>query len=287
MNLTTEAVILSTRELVVAEQEAAQKVSSNITAGFLSLIRSQLEQKRAIAKSSIDAKSSHLVTEKNAAGLLELQFVADFQRIKNRYDKLFTSLNKTLKSRIAELDRPVFQLVEKEFQSAMRKRLYNVGASLVVGNEGARGVSVLDRGRAKGLILKMLEAIKNYLTKTQILNRQISSILLPNRTQVPREVNLPFVITEVDGAFEGQHAYRLSLPVNEKAFAFFGSLSDGVNSLDLGQTVWVPPEEEERKRIVQAFFDRLEHSGLDQRVSEQVKELFEASDWQTLKGVVQ
>jgi hypothetical protein len=282
----TGAVVHSTEILVAAEEEGSRVISHNITAGFFTLIRSQIEQKKAAARSSIDAKSAQLVGEKTAGEAMELQFIGDFNRIKNRYARLFASLNKALKLRIAEIDKDVFQLVEKEYRQAIRKRLFSMGSAVVSGSEGAQANSVLRTGQTKGQVLKFLDSVKNYLSKTQRLNLQIASILGTARAERASELCLPFLIAETDGNFEGQKTWTLKAPSGSESFGFYGELDAGINSMDMGRSEWAPPEEEHRKRVTQHFFEQLEHSGLDDRVSSRMKILFEASKWVTMKDVV-
>jgi hypothetical protein len=281
---TTGAVVQSTAVLVAAEEEGSRLVSQNISAGFFSLIRSQLEQKKASAKSSIDAKSAQLVGEKKAGETMEIQFIGDFNRIKNRYSKLFTSLNKALKLRISEIDKPVFQIVEKDYRQAMRKRLFSVGGSVVSGFEGGRANATLRSGQTKGQVLRLLDAMKNYLVKTQRLNLQIASILGVDRTEKATEVSLPFLVAEMDTSFEGQRAWTLKVPSGSEAYGFHAGLDSGVNAMDLGQTVWEAPDRELRDRVNQRFFEQIDQAGLDERVRSQMKELFDASAWTTMKG---
>lgn len=284
VNSATSAVVRSTTAIVEAEALASMQVSRNITAGFHSLIRSQIEQKKAAARSSIDAKSAQLVGEKNAGEAMDLQFQGDFNRIKNRYHRLFGSLNKALKMRVAELDKPVFQLVEKDYRQGMRKRLYAVGNTVVAGSESSTANSMLRIGQAKGQVLKFLASVQGYLARTQRLNREVSSMLSPVVAAGVTDLCLPFMVLETDGRFDGQRTWNLRAPTGAESFGFYEKFNAGINAMDHGQSRWEKPEAEHRNHVAQFFFAELERSGVSGRVADRMKTLWDASEWETMRG---
>jgi hypothetical protein len=279
-----DAVLRSTEAIVEAEAAAAAKVSRNVAAGFHFLITSQIEQKKAAAKSSMDAKSAQLLGEKTAGGAMENQFTGDFNRIKNRYYKLFGSLNKALKMRIAELDKPVFQLVDVEYRQGMRKRMYSVGNVMLAGSEGTAVNSTLRISQIKGLMIKFMESIHAYLLRTQRTNREVSDMLNPASAPGIGELCLPFMVLETDGRNHGQRVWNLVAPEDTRSFSFHEKFKAGVNAIDHGQSTWSVPEKEHRALVGQFYFAELERSGLDERVAGQMKRLWDASEWETMRG---
>ena len=177
----------------------------------------------------------------------------------------------------------MFQLVEKEYRQAMRRRLLSIGSSMISGTEGVKANSTLRIGQTKGQILRFLDSVKSYLSKTQKLSFQVASILGKERVGESREVCLPFIVAETDGNFEGQRNWLLKVPGGTEAYGFFEGLDAGIHAIDAGKSEWVPPDDEHRRRVAEHFFSRLETSGLDARVSAQIKALFDASDWTTMK----
>lgn len=285
VNSATGAVLESAAAIVAAEQEGSKAVSRNITAGFFSLIRSQVEQKKAAAKSSVDAKQAQLVVEKNACANTEAQFIADFNRIKNRYNKLFTNLNKALKQRIQEIDKPAFRMVEDDYRFSIRKRMFLVGGSAVSGIETSNANAALRSSQTKGQVVRLLGSIKNYLAKTQKLKLEIASILGTDRTDSPQEICLPFLVAETDSMIGDARSWMLRTPQGMQDFSFSGELESGIDAIDLGTTTWAEAEKDFRDRVAQHFGTRLQDTPLNRRVAQTIQDLFEASAWQVMKGI--
>ena len=113
VDATTAAVVAMKTAVIDAEQEAADHVCDNVNRGFFSLMHSQISQKIAQYTSTVEAKLMEMAQYAAALKGIQTRMQGDYNMISGRYTKLFRSINNNLQSRIAELDKPVFQLVDR------------------------------------------------------------------------------------------------------------------------------------------------------------------------------
>jgi len=281
----TVAVEASSMLIARAEEEAAQEVSSNITRGFRTLILSQISQKMAANQASVHAKSAQLFAEKQAALVLEQQFHSDFQRIKERYFHLFDSLNKALRVRITELDKPVFQLVEKEYRQGMWRRLSSVGAPVLAQQELGSSASDLEVGRAKGQISRLLEAVKSYLVKTHQLKKQVSDNLLDKPAGEVRDLSLSCAVLDADGTLAGTRSLTVRFPAQAVEAGMPTDWEARVQGLDWAQGTWKALEGEDRQALEVHLVRLLQGSSLSAREQEFALSLFRNSPLELLAEV--
>lgn len=282
---TTQTVGAAAQHVAEAEDRAAARVSTNITTGFHNLILSQLNQKKAVKFASVQAKDAHLVSEKTTAQNLELQFLQDFQRIKNRYVKLFDSLNRTLKSRIAELDKPVFQVVDKDYRKGIFSRINSIGLPVISSIECSDASRQLTIGKTKGKIIRLLSEIKDYLEKTMLLRKRVSSVLLPRRLEERVILSLPYLVMVADGFVKGTETVALNLPDAPDEVGLVKDLKVGINSTDYLGGSWEDLDTEGRLKIDSQFGALLGKSNLTEREKETAQALYRESRWQVLKAV--
>jgi esterase/lipase len=98
--------------VIAAEKNAAQTICENVDNGFYILIKSQISRKAVAAYSEMNSKAGILTQLLKALDNIRSQMQADFNMICRRYNKLFQSLNKSLETRVKELERPAMRLAE-------------------------------------------------------------------------------------------------------------------------------------------------------------------------------
>lgn len=281
---TVQAVERSAVRLAQAEDQAAQYVSTKITTGFHTLIQSQLNQKKAAAFAKVQAFNAQLVAEKATASYLEAQFGEDFQRIKGRYNKLFESLNKTLRSRIAELDKPIFQIIDRDYRQGIARRTFSVALPVVAGQESAEAGRKLEIGKTKGQITRLLSAVQNYLIKIKYLQLQVGSILLQQPAKIVTKLKLSAVVVEAQMSVAGQTLKTLHLPAAPEGVDFPRQLHRHLLDRESWQADWFDPDPGFKESVETAFRVQLDRSGLSAREKELALALFQKSSWKVNFG---
>lgn len=111
---TTAAVVTMQGAVIAAERKGAQKVCRNVNRGFLTMMRSQISQKVAYKKSRVDALLFKLAQQKKRLLSIKANMEVQYNRIAERYLSIFSVINRELKSRLLQVDQPVFKFVNKD-----------------------------------------------------------------------------------------------------------------------------------------------------------------------------
>lgn len=153
--------------------ERAERVGSAISQGFFQLVSSDLSQQINELKQRVDSQLMHL--QKLSERLLGIrqQMHTDYQRLSERYTKLFGQLNEELSSRIYRIDQPIFEL--SEATARQHDRLFATGAS-------ASTLATTETSRLEGLIhssylrqeaSQLLDEAQGYLSQSLEREQQI------------------------------------------------------------------------------------------------------------------
>lgn len=111
---TTAAVVTMQGAVIAAERKGAQKVCRNVNRGFLTMMRSQISQKVAYKKSRVDALLFKLAQQKKRLLSIKANMEVQYNRIAERYLRIFSVINRELKTRLLQIDQPVFKFVNKD-----------------------------------------------------------------------------------------------------------------------------------------------------------------------------
>lgn len=188
---------------VVATEEAQRKsikatnrkISKTIVAGFFKTVRSELGQQIAQLKSQVDSTLLHLNGLAERVRDKQRQMEADYNRITDRYSKVFTDLNKELELRIFELDKAAFRLQEEAMATADRTLESDLSVvAPVSGGENARVQSMLMASVTKKRALDAIHRAEGYLVAQQA-NRNVINRSLHDYP-ADRHIYLPVCVAE-------------------------------------------------------------------------------------------
>lgn len=191
---TTAAVVGMKAAVIAAEQEAADHVCANVNRGFYTLIHSQITQK--MAKLSSEVESHLLKLGSLSARLLAIKtrMEHDYALVAARYNALFNTLNKNLRTQISALDSPTFDLITKD---AARMTLRTAALSATVPVAQTEALAASQRIIASNLKYqgsKAIDTMERFLGDANEQTRTTARIL-------------------VDDAPAGQGNATLSVPV--------------------------------------------------------------------------
>lgn len=156
----------------------SKKISKTIISGFFSTVKSELSQQIAELRSQVDATLLHLNEMAKRCRDKRRQMEADYNRICQRYSKVFADLNTELQHRIFELDRAAFKTEEQSKECAERSLTSeNAGILTVSAGENARVQSQIIASAAKKRALDALHRANAYLVYQQenrnVINRSL------------------------------------------------------------------------------------------------------------------
>ena len=110
VDLLTGSVVATESAHVAVINESSRRVGDTIIAGFFKTVKSDISQQ--IAELKIRSESLLLQLNKLAGRCRDKmrQMSVDYQRISDRYGKIFTDLNQELENRVYSIDEPVFRV---------------------------------------------------------------------------------------------------------------------------------------------------------------------------------
>ena len=114
VNATTTAVVGMQAAVIKAQADGADHVCKKVNQGFYALIHSQISQKMASLQSKVDAHLLRLNQQRKQLAAIRQRMERDYQMLSGRYLKIFNSLNRNLRHRISEIDRPILNFATTE-----------------------------------------------------------------------------------------------------------------------------------------------------------------------------
>ena len=163
VNRVSGAVVAMQAAVIAAEKEGAEHVCQNVNKGFYSLMHSQISQKIAQLTSTVEAKLLELGQYAAALKSIQSRMTTDYNMISGRYTKLFKSINNNLEARVAELDMPVFKLVDRDVRLVESRMRLNSAQFTVHQLESVLSSQLLAASKVKVDAETTLEAITRYV----------------------------------------------------------------------------------------------------------------------------
>lgn len=200
VNRVSGAVVAMQAAVIAAEQEGAEHVCQNVNKGFYSLMHSQISQKIAQLTSTVEAKLFEL--GQYAAALMGIQsrMTTDYHMISGRYTKLFKSINNNLEARVAELDMPVFKLVDRDVKLAESRMKLNSAQFIVHQLESVLSSQLLAASKVKADAETTLEAITKYVKESSIQTQKADASMQDIRIDSVEDIFIPVSIVESTSA---------------------------------------------------------------------------------------
>jgi hypothetical protein len=280
----TGAVTVMQTAVIHQEKLAAEQVCTNIDQGFYFLIRSQISQKLAKLRSDVDARLMALRQLSVALAGVRRQMEGDYQMIASRYSKLFDALDRSLRSRVFELDQVPADLASRQMPRIL-KRLRDSGAQyLISGTEslptGQSAVSL----KIKGNTNKVINSIKRSLLDTVQLKQELQSVVLDRQVEARRAYYIPVLVMEADAQRPPGTILNIA-SAGGQAFQLAGSKEIERKLRDTyGELRWAPASGRDRAYVAAAFENLLAGKHLDPRLQNEISRLHRASEWQSPRG---
>lgn len=106
---------------VKAIRETGSRVSASAIRGFFGLVGNELSAKMTESASTLKASMALLLNESESVEGIHRQMEADYQAIKGRYLRIFTTLDDELRRRVHDLDQQAFNLGAKQRTELLRE----------------------------------------------------------------------------------------------------------------------------------------------------------------------
>jgi uncharacterized protein Veg len=279
---TTTAVVAMQTAVVLAETKAADHVCNNVNRGFYSLMRSQISQKIAKLQSEVDSHFMKLIQLRKSLMGKKSQMERDYNRISNRYLKLFNGLNANLKQRVFELDRPVINFAVKDIEQISNRTKYLTATVPVSQLESLSVSQKIIASNVKYRGLNVINSMRTFLGDMAEQKKLTNRILLENYDVKNAALSIPVLISEVN--LDKYDNKSLEVTVSNVAL-------NNVTKSAIKNTVFTNTENmqwqatKEINREVKSEFSKLVTvSASSQRVKDMANKLFLANNYQTVQN---
>lgn len=268
--------------VVAAEAAAAQRVSKNVTTGFLGLISSQLMQKKIEAQTVMQSKCQVLGHYNRQLGRLKTQLENDFQRITTRYAKIIGQLNENLKSRVYQLDAPAAEVSDDGYL-ALDKRVLVSAAPVPLFEQDVLALSnQVCVTRCKDSCSKALPEVKSFVIQLRKLKKVMDSSVRPVKLETTERLSMPVIVVEaedmnvvgtkkIDVVFGDRDEQKAQA---NRIRASFDEVKDGFGWRTSGSS---------RDVVVRKIGDLAVKQGVSERMRKVMQGLVDSSFWQEME----
>lgn len=278
----TSSVVAMQSAVVLAQQRAAEQICNNVDAGFFILMKSQFDQKIAAVSSKMLSTMQLMESFKNDIDKIMVIMQDDYDRIKSRYFKHFSSLDKALETRIHELDKRAYEISRNYSMSQFKSggeivkticysddtQMVNVQqANAIVKNKSAKSISV------------MAEDIIEQLRYSD----SVQSILKDVHSDKSDDEYVPVIFVETDSIMSADTSVKDVFTSSE---ASFSTNSKYLNQLkeNSDQFSWKEVNDKEFEPIKNSFQQKVNTEISDERVAREMLRLFGETKWKETEG---
>lgn len=276
---TTVAVIAMQTAVVIAEQKGAEKICNNVNLGFYSLIRSQISQKIATHKSKADAKIMELQQQSVSLIAIKGRMEKDYMMLASRYTKLFEGLNKALRARIFELDKPTTNFVLKDVLPTANRTKRLSGSPSTVQLESITSSQMISVSNTKYNAMKNISSMQDFIYSSENQKSLIGSILTNESVSKLIEKLIPVIISESEGLNVRQSQWMITQPPLKKNTNL--TIESQIYS-SLINLKWNDDDKSNTTRVKQEFGNFVNQSTVSDRVKKQMLSFVESNNWQKL-----
>lgn len=159
---TTAAVGVMETAVIAQEKSSADEICGKLDVGFFNVVISQIAQRVANENAKTQALALELIQQQKAMQNLQNRMTADYNMISARYAKLFGSLNKELKNRITELDKPLMQYCSQNVKQ-LQNRIYGLVSGVpMLQSESLTAMQAIAAARLKHNAQQLIEHLADY-----------------------------------------------------------------------------------------------------------------------------
>ena len=281
---TTATVGNMEERLCEAERDAADNITTNVNRGFHALIASQIRQK--MVQSQSVAEAQLLSLRQSAASLMRIkkQMEADFQRISQRYSKLFEQLDNALRSRVYALDRPAAEISGADYET-INRRVLTSGAPVAIAQQEMTTIeSELAAVRCKRNCTNVLDGMKTLISRGIELSNALEAVKWEKSEESPKTHFVPVVVSEATNLLVPDADVRVVAVPNDNSLAEKLTVIRAECQEKRDAMVWSEPRQADAEAVRGRVMGLVQQESCNDRVREQILRMLESSAWNHLEG---
>lgn len=277
---TTMAVGAMEAAVIAQEKKSAKQICQNVNYGFYSLITSQISQKLAYHENTANSKLA--LMQSISKKIQEMLRIAqtDYQRISRRYIETFRTLDRNLKNRISELNKPAVNLAEKKKSLIFKSTTKNVATAICYAKESLPASQMFINAELKKHANTALDYLSDTMAEEKDYENKMQPVVCDGRLEGAAMEYVPVVVTEAESLHQqNSNVWKVTLP-NDALLKERGIITTTCLE-NARKASWVKSSEENRKVLFDAMTTLPEFSSLDARIAETMKKMFTNSDLQS------
>lgn len=270
---TTVAVGVMETAVIAQEKSSATQICGKLDMGFFNVVMSQIAQRVANEKAKTQALAMELVQQQKVLQNLQDRMSGDYNMISARYSKLFGSLNREMKNRIAELDKPVMQFCTNNIKQ-LQNRIYGLVSGVpVLQSENLSAMQAIAAARLKSNAQGLIESVADYVKSDQ-QQQQLTECLWNADSHTAGTYYVPVVIDEEysdgrKGAITLKENPTLRMHLGEMAYQqTIQKLNSTKDTLEWKQ------DDETAANVANNYIEMVEKSGLPKRIKDLMTKMF-------------
>lgn len=275
VNRVSGAVVAMQTAVIAAEAEGAETVCKNVNRGFYTLMQSQISQKIVQLSSTVEAKLMELGQYAAALKNIQARMRADYHMISGRYAKLFKAINNNLEARVAELDQPVFKLVDRDIRLAESRQKLNSAQFSIHQSESILSSQLLTTSKVKTDAQNTLNVITQYVKENHLQSKKSDAALQNTRVESVEDIYIPVSIVESTSSI-GHPVVNYYVARSENK-AIDKDIDASVREHSIKSVLhgtWTKGSEEEMAKVQAEFSQLLIHSNEDKRIKDTIQAMF-------------
>lgn len=181
--------------VIASEQRAASKICESVDNGFFMLLRSKLSQRIAQFASIMNSRVGSMTETASSIDNTHRQMQGDFNRIKARYLKLFSNLDRNLEQRVRELDRPAMDVAHYRSICLGEKQCRSIPAAMYYLTDGSSVSLRLSNARIKARAQDSIDVLYSGTSQIMQYDRSTRSVFEKNVAPAESLEYVPVVYT--------------------------------------------------------------------------------------------
>ena len=279
----TASVVAMESAVVLAQNEASRQICENVDGGFFLLMKSQFDQKIAAVSSRMMSQMQLMETFKNEIDKIMVVMQDDYERIKQRYLKHFNSLDKSLETRIHELDKKAYE-ISRNYQMSQSKTGSDVIKTISYGNDtqlvNVKQTSATVKSRSARSISVMADDVIDQLNYTA----SVKNILYSEESHEKKNKYIPFIVSQKDSILSSGSSVNDFYCQEDVKFTGEAKYLNQVKESE-EKISWKSVSEGEYEKIKKSFEEKVNTQISDERLAKEMLRLFGQSRWEEAGGL--
>lgn len=279
----TASVVAMETAVVIAQQKASEHICKNVDSGFFILMKSQFDQKIAAVSSKMMSQMQLMETFRNDIDKIMVIMNDDYDRIKNRYMRHFSSLDKALETRIHELDKRAYE-ISQDYKLSQFKTGGEVIKTICYSDDTQLINVKQSSATVKSKCEKSIAVMADNVVAQLKYSDSVKSILKDGEFEQKEEQYVPVIFSESDSVVMADSSVKNIYYSTEAKYA---SDSKYLNSLkeNSEKFTWSEVKNSEFEPVKNSFQARVNAEVSNERVAKEMLRLFEETKWEEAGGM--